>query len=118
MEDEEPSAKKKRGLGAGTPLPATPPSPLPSTPTPEVGKSTVADASAASAGAVTPSPLQASAGADAASEEDIQAVLEQVDAGEDWEAAAAKKRPGRPPKQPVMPHGALDKFVKVTPGDF
>eukprot|EP00971_Amphidinium_carterae_P215577 4279145-Amphidinium_carterae.1 len=113
-EDDEPSVKKKRVLGAGTPLPTTPPADLQSHAGSASGATPVADASAACASAAGTPPLPASAGAEAASEEDIQAVLAQVDAGTDWEIAARKK-PGRPPRQPVMPHGSLDKFVKVTP---
>eukprot|EP00971_Amphidinium_carterae_P065331 1294746-Amphidinium_carterae.1 len=115
-EDEEPSAKKKRGMGAGTPLPSTPPADLQSQAGSANGDTPVADASATGPSAAGSPPVPASAGAEAASEEDIQAVLAQVDAGTDWEVAARKK-PGRPPRQPVMPHGSLDKFVKVTPAE-
>eukprot|EP00971_Amphidinium_carterae_P174883 3466370-Amphidinium_carterae.2 len=116
MTDDEPSVKKKRILGAGTPSAAPLPVELPSHNGAPGGESRVADASTAAASAAGAPPSPATAGAVAASEADIQEVLDQVDAGADWEVAA-KKRPGRPPKQPVMPHGAMDKFVKVTPGD-
>eukprot|EP00971_Amphidinium_carterae_P117378 2325125-Amphidinium_carterae.1 len=115
-EDDEPSVKKKRVLGSGTPLPTTPPAELPTHAGSASVTPPVADASATGPSAAGTPPLPASAGAEAASEEDIQAVLDQVDAGADWEVAARKK-PGRPPRQPVMPHGSLDKFVKVTPAE-
>eukprot|EP00971_Amphidinium_carterae_P325907 6456453-Amphidinium_carterae.1 len=44
--DEEPSAKKKRGMGAGTPLPTTPPADLPSQAGSASSGSQAADASA------------------------------------------------------------------------
>eukprot|EP00971_Amphidinium_carterae_P135604 2686667-Amphidinium_carterae.1 len=112
--DDEPSAKKKRGMGAGTPLPATPPSALPSQAGSANSAPQVADVSAATESAAGSPPSPAAAGAVAASEEDVQAVLALVDAGTDWESAA-KRKAGRPPRPSVMPHGALDKFVTVTP---
>eukprot|EP00971_Amphidinium_carterae_P147070 2914194-Amphidinium_carterae.1 len=111
-ESDEPLVKKKRGMGAGTPPTTAPLADLPSHAGSAGGATPVADASATVASAVDAPPMPASAGAEAASEEDIQAVLAQVDAGSDWEAAARKK-PGRPPRQPVMPPGSLDKFVKL-----
>eukprot|EP00971_Amphidinium_carterae_P126360 2503355-Amphidinium_carterae.1 len=116
MTDDEPSVKKKRVMGAGTPSAAPLPVELPSHSGPPGGEAQATDASSATASTAGAPPSPATAGAVAASEADIAEVLAQVDAGADWEAAA-KKKPGRPPKQPVMPHGAMDKFVKVTPGE-
>eukprot|EP00971_Amphidinium_carterae_P046776 921668-Amphidinium_carterae.1 len=111
--DEEPSAKKKRGMGAGTPIPSTPPADLPT----QAGATSVspcpADGAASGEAASGSAPTPAAAGAAAVLEEDIQAVLASVEAGEEW-ATAAKKKAGRPPKPPVMQPGALDKYVAVT----
>eukprot|EP00971_Amphidinium_carterae_P152489 3021944-Amphidinium_carterae.1 len=100
-------------MGAGTPLPVTPPVGLAPQPGSASGTQTAEDASAASVGDVGTTPEPAVAGAAAATEEEIQAVLAQVEAGADWESAS-KRKAGRPPKPAVMPHGALDKFVTVT----
>eukprot|EP00971_Amphidinium_carterae_P212830 4224048-Amphidinium_carterae.1 len=113
-EDDEPSAKKKRGMGAGTPLPQTPPVSLSAQPGAASGAAQAEDATVASVGDVGTTPEAVTAGAVAATEEEIQAVLAQVEAGADWESAS-KRKAGRPPKPAVMPHGALDKFVTVTP---
>eukprot|EP00971_Amphidinium_carterae_P290810 5774810-Amphidinium_carterae.2 len=106
--DQEPSPKKSRGMGSGTPsAPATPtviPSPgsAPSSPPPPADES-------AGAAADVPPPDPAAAEAAAVTEADIEEVLAQVDSGADWESAA--KRRGRPAKPAVMPQGALDKYV-------
>eukprot|EP00971_Amphidinium_carterae_P263694 5231613-Amphidinium_carterae.1 len=109
--DEEPSAKKPRGMGSGTPPASPPTAELPSQAAAESGTPPPADGSAGEA-ACGSAPSPAAAEAAAVTEEDIQAVLAQVDSGADWESAA--KRKGRPPKAAVMPHGALDKYV-VSP---
>eukprot|EP00971_Amphidinium_carterae_P279330 5545256-Amphidinium_carterae.1 len=64
-EDEEPSAKKKRVLGSGTPLPTTPPADLPTQAGSASVPSPVADASATAASAAGTPPVPASAGAEA-----------------------------------------------------
>eukprot|EP00971_Amphidinium_carterae_P135255 2680516-Amphidinium_carterae.1 len=112
--DEEPSAKKPRGMGAGTPSQTAPPAELSSQPAATVMNRQVEETPTTMAREATSPPSPATAGAAAATEEEIQAVLDQVEAGADWETAS--KRKGRPPKAPVMPHGALDKFVTVTQG--
>eukprot|EP00971_Amphidinium_carterae_P166677 3302951-Amphidinium_carterae.1 len=74
--DEEPSAKKPRGMGSGTPpLPAAP-TELPSQAAASTGTPPPADGSAGEA-ASSSSPTPAAAEAAAVSEEDIQAVLAQ-----------------------------------------
>eukprot|EP00971_Amphidinium_carterae_P110813 2195040-Amphidinium_carterae.1 len=64
-------------MGAGTPLPTTPPSDLPSHAGSASGATPVADASATGTSAAGTTPMAAPAGAEVASEEDIQAVLAQ-----------------------------------------
>eukprot|EP00971_Amphidinium_carterae_P047457 934848-Amphidinium_carterae.1 len=94
MEDGEPSAKKKKSMGSGTP--ASPISPQDLT-SPGGEERAPAGEIAATGSADVPS---------AAQEEDLQAVLASVDSGEDW-SSAARKRAGRPPKPPVMAPGSL-----------
>eukprot|EP00971_Amphidinium_carterae_P301970 5999295-Amphidinium_carterae.1 len=93
--DEEPSAKKPRGMGSGTPSAPVTPAELPSQASASTGASQPADGSAGEAASGS-SPTPAAAEAAAVSEADIQEVLAQVDPGTDWESAA--KRRGRPTK--------------------
>eukprot|EP00971_Amphidinium_carterae_P065804 1303816-Amphidinium_carterae.1 len=72
-------------MGAGTPLPVTPPADLAPQPGSASGTQMAVDASAASVDNAGIPPVPAAAGAAAATEEEIQAVLAQVEAGTDWE---------------------------------
>eukprot|EP00971_Amphidinium_carterae_P123437 2444705-Amphidinium_carterae.1 len=107
--DQEPSPKKSRGMGSGTPSVPGTPTEIPSPASPPRSPPRPADASAG-ANTDAPPPDPATAEAAAVTEADIEDVLAQVDSGADWESAA-KGRRGRPARPAVMPQGALDKYV-------
>eukprot|EP00971_Amphidinium_carterae_P206833 4104019-Amphidinium_carterae.1 len=100
-EDAEPSAKKKKGMGAGTLLSASPAREKPA-------------AGEAASGSV---PQDTPASEDAlAREQEIKEVLACMDAGEDWTTAVKKRGVGRPKKPDVMPAGALEKCISPSSG--